>query len=183
MGQVGSAGDNAAMESFFALLQKNVLDRRRWATRDELRIAIVTWIERTYHRRRRQARPRPIDPDRIRDDHDPTDDNGRLNPTCHLTVRQSRDCNRDLCERRFGFLWVEAHSSLCTRRVLDRYLVGPSALSALHEDCVKEELAPLFDGRVALMETGLEIDYAAGVGCPVDAVERGPTSRIPGPRS
>ncbi len=55
MGQVGSAGDNAAMESFFALLQKNVLDRRRWATRDELRIAIVTWIERTYHRRRRQV--------------------------------------------------------------------------------------------------------------------------------
>ncbi|MGI8662071.1 MAG: IS3 family transposase, partial [Acidimicrobiales bacterium] len=26
----------------------------RWATREELRIAIVTWIERTYHRRRRQ---------------------------------------------------------------------------------------------------------------------------------
>jgi transposase InsO family protein len=55
MGQVGSAADNAAMESFFSLLQRNVLDRRRWATRDELRIAIVTWIERTYHRRRRQA--------------------------------------------------------------------------------------------------------------------------------
>ncbi|QDN93184.1 hypothetical protein FNV68_55310 [Streptomyces sp. S1D4-23] len=29
--------------------------RRSWATRQELRIAIVTWIERTYHRRRRQA--------------------------------------------------------------------------------------------------------------------------------
>jgi putative transposase len=55
MGQVGSAADNAAMESFFALLQKNVLNRRRrWETRDELRIEIVTWIERTYHRRRRQ---------------------------------------------------------------------------------------------------------------------------------
>jgi len=54
MGQVGSGGDNAAMESFFALLQRNVLDRSRWSTRDELRIAIVTWIERTYHRRRRQ---------------------------------------------------------------------------------------------------------------------------------
>ena len=54
MGRVGSAGDNAAMESFFALLQNNVLDRRHWATRQELRIAIVTWIERTYHRRRRQ---------------------------------------------------------------------------------------------------------------------------------
>lgn len=56
MGQVGAAGDNAAMESFSALLQKNVLNRRSWATRDELRIEIVTWIERTYHRRRRQAR-------------------------------------------------------------------------------------------------------------------------------
>lgn len=56
MGQVGAAGDNAAMESFFALLQKNVLNRRSWTTRDELRIEIVTWIERTYHRRRRQAR-------------------------------------------------------------------------------------------------------------------------------
>ncbi len=55
MGRVGTAADNAAMESFFALLQKNVLDRHRWTTRDELRIAIVTWIERTYHRRRRQA--------------------------------------------------------------------------------------------------------------------------------
>jgi putative transposase len=54
MGRVGAAGDNAAMESFFSLLQKNVLDRRTWATRDDLRIAIVTWIERTYHRRRRQ---------------------------------------------------------------------------------------------------------------------------------
>ena len=54
MGRVGAAGDNAAMESFFSLLQKNVLDRRRWDTREQLRIAIVTWIERTYHRRRRQ---------------------------------------------------------------------------------------------------------------------------------
>lgn len=56
MGRVASCGDNAAMESFFSLLQKNVLDRRSWATREQLRIAIVTWIERTYHRRRRQVR-------------------------------------------------------------------------------------------------------------------------------
>ena len=55
MGEVGSAGDNAAMESFFSLLQKNVLNRQTWDTRDQLRIAIVIWIERTYHRRRRQA--------------------------------------------------------------------------------------------------------------------------------
>lgn len=35
------------MEFFFALLKKNVLDRRSWTTREQLRIAIVTWIERT----------------------------------------------------------------------------------------------------------------------------------------
>ena len=54
MGRVSSAGDNAAMESFWALLQKNVLDRRRWRTRAELRYEIVVWIEHTYNRRRRQ---------------------------------------------------------------------------------------------------------------------------------
>ena len=54
MGRTGTCADNAAMESFFALLQKNVLDRKRWMTREELRLAIVTWIEATYHRRRRQ---------------------------------------------------------------------------------------------------------------------------------
>ena len=47
MGRVGACGDNAAMEWFFALLQKNVLDRQRWQTRNDLRLAIVTWIERT----------------------------------------------------------------------------------------------------------------------------------------
>jgi transposase InsO family protein len=55
MGRVGAAGDNAAMESFFALLQNNVLNRRSWATREQLRSAIVVWTERTYHRKRRQA--------------------------------------------------------------------------------------------------------------------------------
>lgn len=54
MGRVASAGDNAAMESWHALLQKNVLDRRRWRTPEELHEAIVFWIEHTYNRRRRQ---------------------------------------------------------------------------------------------------------------------------------
>ena len=53
MGRVGSSGDNAAMESFFSLLQKNVLDTKRWSTREELRLAIVVWIETKYNRRRR----------------------------------------------------------------------------------------------------------------------------------
>ena len=54
MGRVASAGDNAAMESVHTLLQKYVLGRRRWRTRDELRYAVITWIEHTYKRRRRQ---------------------------------------------------------------------------------------------------------------------------------
>jgi len=49
MGRVGACGHNAARESFFALLQRNVLDRQRWASRDQLWLAIITWIERTYH--------------------------------------------------------------------------------------------------------------------------------------
>ena len=59
MGRVASCGDNAAMKSFFAFLQKNVLNRRSWATREELRIAIVTWMERTYHRCR--VKPASVD--------------------------------------------------------------------------------------------------------------------------
>ena len=55
-GQVGACGDNAAMESFFALVYKNVLDRQRWSTREQLRLAIVTWIEKAYHRKRRLRR-------------------------------------------------------------------------------------------------------------------------------
>lgn len=50
----GPPGDNAATESFFGLLQNNVVDRRRWDTREQRRIAIVAWIERTYHHRRRR---------------------------------------------------------------------------------------------------------------------------------
>jgi len=62
MGRVGSSGDNAAMESFFSLLQKNVLDTRRWETREDLRLAIVTWIETKYNRRRRQRRLGKLSP-------------------------------------------------------------------------------------------------------------------------
>ena len=56
MGRVGSCADNAAMESFFSLLQKNGLNQHTWATSDQLRLAIAHWIEARYHRRRRQRR-------------------------------------------------------------------------------------------------------------------------------
>lgn len=54
MGRAYRAGDNASLESFFSLLQKNVLDTQRWDTREDLRLAMGTWIETKYNRRRRQ---------------------------------------------------------------------------------------------------------------------------------
>ena len=56
MGRVAAGGDNAVMESFFSLLQRNVLKAKTWGRREELTIAVITWIERRYHQRRRQKR-------------------------------------------------------------------------------------------------------------------------------
>ncbi len=72
MGRIGACGDNAAMESFFALLQHNVLNRQRWTSREQLRLAIITWIERTYHRRRRQRRLGRMTPIEFEILHQPT---------------------------------------------------------------------------------------------------------------
>ena len=55
MGRVGSALDNAMMESFFGTLQRELLDRKRWATRAELASAIFEWIEAWYNPRRRHT--------------------------------------------------------------------------------------------------------------------------------
>ncbi len=62
MGRVGAAGDNAAMESLFALLQKNVLDQRPWVTRAELRRAIILWIPSTNHKPPEQHTNSPSNP-------------------------------------------------------------------------------------------------------------------------
>src|SRR6266702_727193 len=55
MGRVGSAYDNAMMESFFGTLQRELLDRRQWATRKELAAAIFEWIEAWYNPHRRHS--------------------------------------------------------------------------------------------------------------------------------
>ena len=89
MGRIASCGDNAAMESFFSLLQKNVLNRRSGATQEELRLAIVTWIERTYHRRRRQARLCRLTPDRIRGRHEYDSRTGCVTRNCHQPLQRT----------------------------------------------------------------------------------------------
>jgi putative transposase len=55
MGSVGDCYDNAMMESFWGTLQLEVLDTKKWRTRDELANAIFEWIECWYNPIRRHS--------------------------------------------------------------------------------------------------------------------------------
>ena len=47
--------DNAAAESFFSIIQRELLDRQRWTTRAELASAIFEYIEGCFNPRRRHS--------------------------------------------------------------------------------------------------------------------------------
>jgi putative transposase len=49
MGSVGDAYDNAMCESFFATLECELLDRRRFASQVETRMAIFSFVEGWYN--------------------------------------------------------------------------------------------------------------------------------------
>lgn len=53
MGSRGDAYDNAAMESFMASIKTELINRRRFKTKDEARTAIFSYIEVFYNPRRR----------------------------------------------------------------------------------------------------------------------------------
>ena len=55
MGSVGDAYDNALCESFFATLECELLDQRRFRSRGEARLAVFEFIEGFYNRRRRHS--------------------------------------------------------------------------------------------------------------------------------
>ena len=55
MGTIGDCYDNAMMESFWGTLQLELLDQKRWETRDELANAIFEWIECWYNPKRRHS--------------------------------------------------------------------------------------------------------------------------------
>jgi putative transposase len=55
MGSVGDAYDNALCESFFATLECELLDRRRFATQVEARLAVFEFIEGWYNPHRRHS--------------------------------------------------------------------------------------------------------------------------------
>jgi putative transposase len=55
LGSVGDAYDNAMCESFFATLECELLERHRFKTQAEARIAVFDFIEGFYNRRRRHS--------------------------------------------------------------------------------------------------------------------------------
>ncbi len=55
MGSVGDAYDNALCESFFATLECELIDRRRFRSQAEARMALFTFIEGWYNPRRRHS--------------------------------------------------------------------------------------------------------------------------------
>lgn len=55
MGSVGDAYDNALCESFFATLECELLDRQRFPTQTEARLAVFDFIEGWYNPRRRHS--------------------------------------------------------------------------------------------------------------------------------
>jgi putative transposase len=55
MGSVGDCFDNARCESFFATLECELLERRRFKTQSEARLAIFDFIEGWYNPYRRHS--------------------------------------------------------------------------------------------------------------------------------
>ena len=55
MGSVGDCYDNAMIESFWARMQVELLDRHRWRTRVELANAIFDYLEIFHNRQRRHS--------------------------------------------------------------------------------------------------------------------------------
>jgi putative transposase len=55
MGSVGDCFDNAMAESFFATLECELLDRHRFATRTQARVAVFDYLEGFYNPRRRHS--------------------------------------------------------------------------------------------------------------------------------
>jgi putative transposase len=67
MGAVGSAFDNAMMESFWGRMQVELFNRRRWKTRIELASAIHDYIELWHNTRRRHSALQMRTPSEVED--------------------------------------------------------------------------------------------------------------------
>jgi putative transposase len=73
MGSKGDCYDNAVCESFHATLEKELLRRRSFRTKQEARTAIFDWIEAWYNRERRHSRLGYRSPEQYEHDHERSD--------------------------------------------------------------------------------------------------------------
>jgi putative transposase len=74
MGSKGDCYDNAVCESFHATLEKELLRRRSFRTKQEARTAIFDWLETWYNRERRHSRLGYRSPNQYEQDHDERSD-------------------------------------------------------------------------------------------------------------
>ena len=118
MGSVGDAYDNAMAESFFATLECELLDRRRFKTQAEARMAAFEFIEGFYNPRRRHSSLgylSPVDYERRYEEkqavdpgaHQPAVVLGAVkmrpgNVAASLDVRAAADLDRPCARRRTG---------------------------------------------------------------------------------
>jgi len=89
MGRVASSVDNSMIESFWSTMQRELLDRQRWSSQEQLATAIFEWIEACYNRTLRhsslgcspQSSSKPFTPPpSTRHDHHTT----RVGALCHV---------------------------------------------------------------------------------------------------
>lgn len=91
MGSVGDAYDNAMAESFFATLECELLDRTRFQTQAEARMALFEWIEGWYNPQRRHSSIGYLSPNEFERRHAETRENGGCAPAPPITSERRRD--------------------------------------------------------------------------------------------
>jgi len=91
MGSVGDAYDNAMAESFFATLECELLDRMRFQTQAEARMAVFEWIEGWYNPQRRHSSIGYLSPNEFERRHAERGTGGLRPPHPPFTLDRSED--------------------------------------------------------------------------------------------
>jgi putative transposase len=91
MGSVGDAYDNAMAESFFATLECELLDRTRFQTQAEARMAVFEWIEAWYNPQRRHSSIGYLSPNEFERRHAEGGESGGFAPAPPFTNERRGD--------------------------------------------------------------------------------------------
>ena len=91
MGSVGDAYDNAMAESFFATLECELLDRTRFQTQAEARMAVFEWIEGWYNPQRRHSSIGYLSPNEFERRHAEGGERGGFAPAPPITSESRGD--------------------------------------------------------------------------------------------